>query len=55
MDSISGAAKYFFIVMPVTAVCMVMEAIGIAYVILFEYPFQEGKCKAQGVYKKLKK
>ena len=55
MDSFSGAVKYLFIIIPISIVCRVVEGIGITYVILFEYPFQEGKRKAQGVYRKLKK
>jgi len=47
--------KRIFILFPVEVVGSVVEKIGIVYSILWEYPFQKGKRKAQGVYKRLEK
>jgi len=47
--------KRIFILFPVEVICKVIEKIGITYGILWEYPFQKGKRKAQGVYRGLEK
>jgi len=55
MDSFGNALKYLFLFLPVEVVCSVVEKVGILYGMLIEYPFQTGKRKAQGLYKRLEK
>jgi hypothetical protein len=52
MDSVSGALRYLFIYLPFKLVDKFMEWVGIIYGML-EYPFHQGKAKAQKVYKNI--
>ncbi len=49
MDSITSAAKYLFLFLPVETLCRVVEWIGTAYGIL-QYSFFKGKCKSRAMY-----
>jgi hypothetical protein len=52
MDSVSGALKYLFIYLPFKLVDKFIEGFGVVYGLL-EYPFYQGKAKAQKVYKNI--